>query len=168
MMAFVFERCGSMCSPLRAFAFALGLAALTLPGAASAADITVTLDEAKILKLPTGVATLVIGNPLIADASVQTGGLMVVTGKGYGSTNVIALDRTGKVLIEQTVEVRGPGPNVVVVFRGALRESYSCTPSCERRITLGDSESFFDETIGQTGSRNGLAQGNAPAAAPSK
>ena len=27
-----------------------------------------------------------IGNPLIADATVQPGGIMVITGKGYGVT----------------------------------------------------------------------------------
>ena len=47
------------------------------------------------MRLPTGVATIVIGNPLIADASLQPGGLLVITGKGYGSTNLLALDRSG-------------------------------------------------------------------------
>ena len=106
------------------------------------------------MKLPDRVATIVIGNPLIADASVQAGGLMVITGKGYGMTNLIALDRAGAVLMEKSIEVRGPRADVVVVYRGVERESYSCTPNCERRITLGDSNAYFDATIGQTGIRN--------------
>ena len=129
-----------------------------MPPAASAADITVTLDQAKLVKLPERVSTIVIGNPLIADASVQAGGLMVVTGKGYGITNLIALDRTGSVLMEKLVEVEGP-TDVVVVYRGADRETYSCTPNCERRITLGDNPAYFDSTLGQTAARNGAAQG---------
>jgi hypothetical protein len=129
--------------------------------AALAADLSVTLDQAKLLKLPNNVATIVIGNPLIADASLQTGGALVITGKGYGTTNIIALDRAGNVLIDKSVVVKGPRENVVVVYRGVDRESYSCTPSCERRITLGDGVSYFDATIAQTGMRNGLAQGNA-------
>ena len=73
-------------------------------------------------------------------------------------TNVLALDRAGNLLMEKTIEVRGPGPNVVVVYRGIERESYSCAPICERRITLGDSQAYFDAALGQTGSRTGQAQ----------
>ncbi len=143
----------------------LAVASSFAPLAASAADVTVILDQAKLVKLPEKVSTIVIGNPLIADASVQAGGLMVVTGKGYGMTNLIALDRTGSVLMEKSVEVQGPRTNVVVVYRGVERESYSCTPNCERRITLGDSAAYFDTVIGQTGARSGQAQG---AAQPAK
>jgi hypothetical protein len=138
----------------------LAAASSLLPLAASAADIAVILDQAKLVKLPDRVSTIVIGNPLIADATVQAGGMMVVTGKGYGTTNLIALDRAGTVLMEQSVEVEGP-PDTVVVYRGVERESYSCTPSCERRITLGDSPAYFDVALGQTVARNGAAQGTA-------
>jgi hypothetical protein len=138
----------------------LSLAALICAAPASAQQtVTVFLDQAKVLKLPERVATIVVGNPLIADITIQSGGLAVVTGKGYGMTNLIALDRTGAVLMEQAVQVQGPRDNVVVVHRGVERESYSCTPKCERRITLGDTAGYFDQTLGQTGNRNVLAQG---------
>jgi len=146
-------------------AFALVVASSFSPGVAPAADVSVTLDQAKLLKLPEKVSTIVIGNPLIADASLQPGGLMVITGKGYGMTNLMALDRGGNVLMEKSIEVKGPGGDLVVVYRGVERETYSCTPICERRITLGDANTYFDAVIGQTGSRNGQAQGNVPAAA---
>ena len=80
------------------------------------------------MKLPEKVATIVIGNPLIADASVQAGGLMVITGKGYGMTNIIALDRAGAVLMEKTIEVAGAAAMSWCVYRGIERETYSCTP----------------------------------------
>jgi hypothetical protein len=146
-------------------AFTLVVMGVLSPVVASAADVSVTLDQAKLLKLPEKIATIVIGNPLIADVSLQPGGLIVVTGKGYGTTNLMALDRAGNVLMEKSVEVKGPSADVVVVYRGIERETYSCTPTCERRITLGDSNTYFDAVIGQTGSRSGAAQGNAPAAA---
>jgi Flp pilus assembly secretin CpaC len=125
---------------------------------ARAADINVVLDRATLVKLPDRVGTVVVGNPLIADVLVQPGGQVVVTGKGYGVTNIIALDRAGGLLLEQTVEVQGPTQDVVVVYRGTERESYSCTPNCERRITLGDGQTYFDATLTQTGSRTSQAQ----------
>jgi hypothetical protein len=60
--------------------------------------------------------------------------------------------------MEKSVEVTGPTVGAVVVYRGIERETYSCTPICERRITLGDSSPYFDAALNQTGNRNGLAQ----------
>ena len=132
---------------------AIAFAAVAHPTTAFAADpaaestlrepITVHLDQAKLLKLPERTATLVIGNPLIADAVVQPGGVVVITAKSYGMTNLVALDRTGATLVEYPIQVVGPSDAVVVVYRGIERESYSCAPNCERRITLGDSAGLF-------------------------
>jgi Flp pilus assembly secretin CpaC len=146
-----------------AFLGTLLLAPQAAPTKAAAADIGVALDQARLVRLPEKVSTIVIGNPLIADAAVQIGGLMVITGKGYGVTNIIALDRSGAVLMEKTVEVVAPREELTVVFRGSVRETYSCSPICEPRIMPGDAEKYFDSIIGQTTNRSGLAQGNAPA-----
>ena len=145
-----------------ALIFAFGFIAAIAPRVAPAADVTAILDQAKLIKLPEKVATIVIGNPLIADASLQPGGLMVITGKGYGRTNIIALDRTGAVLMEKTVEVQGPRANVVTLYRGVERETYSCTPNCERRITLGDTPTYFTANLTQSGTLNTQAQGVTP------
>ena len=157
-MALFSGRCRAW--PVFALAVVLGLSA-SLP--ASAADINVLLDEAKLVKLPDRVATIVIGNPLIADATVQAGGMMVITGKGFGSTNLIAIDRSGVVLLERSVEVQGARGNVVVVFRGVDKESYNCAPDCDRRLTLGDGSAFFEATAAQIAARNALALSGAAA-----
>lgn len=135
-----------------------------LAARASAEVFNVNVDQAHIMRLPDKVATIVIGNPLIADASLQSGGILVVTGKSFGSTNMLALDRAGKIILDTTIQVLGPsGGNLVVVYKGVARESYSCTPECSPRITLGDDQKFFSETMTQSGSRNSQAQAPAPA-----
>jgi hypothetical protein len=143
----------------------LFLIPLVVP-AAAAEPIDVALDQATVLQLPDRAKTVVVGNPLIADLSVQPGGLAVVTGKGYGATNFIALDRNGAVLMEKTVEVKGPSDPTVVVYRGPTRQTYSCTPDCSPRITLGDTgkddfdqptqlyNDFFARTLKQVSDRN--------------
>lgn len=130
---------------------------MTAPARADG-TIKVRVDQATITKLPAQAVTVVIGNPLIADVTVQPGGLLVITGKGYGSTNMIALDRAGTVLTERNIEVMGTQDKTVVVFRGLNRETYSCAPECENRITLGDSPGYFESTIGQAGNRATRAQ----------
>lgn len=128
-------------------------------GPANAETLTITVDQASMLKLPPQVATIVVGNPLVADASLQKGGVVILTGKGYGTTNLMALDRAGKVVLEKTLQVLGPaGPDFVVVYRGVERETYSCAPDCERRLTLGDSPVYFNNVLSQSGARNAAAK----------
>src|SRR6187399_2712431 len=93
-----------------------GAAVLPRPAFAAEAPLDIVLDQATLMRLPEKVSTIVIGNPLIADVAVQSGGLVVVTGKGYGTTNLIVLDRAGSVLMERSIVVRGASQNTVAVF----------------------------------------------------
>ena len=133
--------------------------------AAPAADtVLVNVDQAKLVKLPGRVATIVVGNPLIADVALQSGGIIVVTGKGYGATNFIAMDRAGDILVDRIIQVEGPTDQLVTVYRGVERESWSCMPVCQRRVTLGDGENYFKAAIDQAGSLSSQASGAAAAA----
>ncbi|MGL9620616.1 pilus assembly protein N-terminal domain-containing protein [Bradyrhizobium sp. U531] len=129
----------------------------------TADTIAVSVDQAKLVRLPGKVATIVVGNPLIADVTLQPGGMIVVTGKGYGATNFIALDRSGEILVDRQIQVEGPSERLVTVYRGVERESYSCVPICQRRVTLGDSDAYFNNTMSQAGSLNSNASGTAGA-----
>jgi hypothetical protein len=129
----------------------------------SANTIAVNVDQARLVKLPARVATIVVGNPLIADVALQAGGVLVVTGKGYGATNFIAMDRSGEILVDRLIQVEGPSDQLITVYRGVDRESYSCMPICQRRVTLGDGDSFFKTSMDQAGNLSGSAAG---AAAP--
>jgi hypothetical protein len=135
------------------------LSALPAMAGESRSDDTldVVVDRSRLVKMPERVATVVIGNPLIADASLQAGGLMVITGKGYGTTNLIALDRKGNALMEKVVQVLGPDRDVVVVYKGVNRETYSCAPLCNPTITLGDFQQFFAQNLAQTAARSSQA-----------
>ena len=125
--------------------------------------IAVYVDQAKLVKLPAKVSTIVVGNPLIADVTLQSGGIVVVTGKGYGATNFIAMDRNGEVLVDRQIQVEGPTDQLVTIYRGVERESYSCMPICQRRVTLGDGVTHFQTAIGQAGVLSGQAAGAASA-----
>ena len=97
-----------------------------------------------------------IGNPIVADVTMLKGsGAMVVTGKGFGETNLIALDAQGNVLDEKTLRVV-PAVGVLVVQRGMDRESYSCAPQCMPTVQLGDAPSVFSGASSQITQRNSL------------
>lgn len=162
--------CKAGCAVWAALIVATALAVLaTAPAVPAFADepVVVPLDQARLMKFPDRAATVIVGNPLIADLTIQPGGIAVITGKGLGATNFIVMDREGAVLLEKTIEVTGPrSERVVMVFRGPTRQSYSCTPDCAPRITLGDTSKddidkdsqlnidYFNRVLNATVTRN--------------
>jgi hypothetical protein len=111
-------------------------------------QIRVDIDFARIIRLPEGAQTLVLGNPLIADASLLRGdSLVVITGKNFGSTNLLMLDADGARIAEAILTVT-PVNSGLVVFRGPdKRESFACDPDCVRSVNPGDDPKTFKETL---------------------
>lgn len=142
----------------------LMLAGTAAAGAASTTGkpetVIVTVDQAKVVRLPEKAQTVIVGNPGIADVSIQKNGVMVVTGKSFGVTNLIALDASGTLLAESLVRVSAAADSILTVQRGLDRESYSCTPTCQPAMQLGDANRYFGEIGGQTTRRNALARGD--------
>lgn len=127
--------------------------ALSIP--AFAVDtVTVTVDQAKIVQIPPGTRTLIIGNPMIADVTLlKSGNTMIVTGKGFGETNMIALDADGNPVAESNILVVGD-PRALVVQRGMDRQSYTCAPRCQPTAVLGDDTAFFNNVASQIQAHN--------------
>lgn len=123
-------------------------------------SVVVTVDHAKVVRLPEKAQTVIVGNPAIADVAVQRNGVMVVTGKSFGVTNLIALDASGTLLAESSVRVKAASDSMLTVQRGLERESYSCTPICQPAAQLGDVKRFFDDVGGQNRARNAAATGD--------
>ncbi|MGB3833826.1 MAG: pilus assembly protein N-terminal domain-containing protein [Mesorhizobium sp.] len=107
-----------------------GIAAFTLPAEAGA-GIEVTMNQARILKLARDADTIVIGNPQIADAAVQDASTIVLTGKGFGVTNLVVLDRDGSPIIDEQVTVVRQSTSTVRIYRRSQVQTMSCTPYCE-------------------------------------
>jgi hypothetical protein len=133
-------------------------AAITPVPAQSGLDtITVFLDQAKLLKLPGGTETIVVGNPAIADVAVQKNGVMVLTGRTAGRTNFIALDGNGAIISESVVSVTLPTAGRLLVQRGLDRQTYDCAPNCLPTPTLGDEDKHFNASIDQSIKRDQVA-----------
>ena len=139
-------------------AFSLGLLTLSASAASNDDILRITVDQAQVARLPANTSTVIIGNPAIADVTLLKGGGggMVVTGKGYGRTNLIALDSAGALLDEKQIHVQ-PTKNVLVVQRGAARESYSCDPVCMPSAVLGDDSKTFGDVSSQISAHDQLA-----------
>jgi Flp pilus assembly secretin CpaC len=109
---------------------AIGAAGLVAPAAADA-GIQVEMNQAKIVKLARPADTIVVGNPAIADAAVQDASTIVLTGKGFGVTNLVVLDSDGNPIVDEQVMVVRQAASSVRVYRRANIQTLSCTPYCE-------------------------------------
>lgn len=136
----------------------IGPAAANEPAAESV--VAVSVDNAKVIRLPEKTQTVIVGNPMIADITLQRNGVVVITGKSFGSTNLIALDGKGTMLAESTISVQAPQASIITVQRGLERESYSCTPNCQPSVQLGDAQKYFTDASNQAEQRRSMATGN--------
>jgi len=111
-------------------------------------DVEVLSDQATMLHLERAAAEIVVGNPSIADVSVQNSKVLVLTGKSFGETNLIVLDAEGKVIINRRIVVREPRGGYVTVYQGVARQTLHCSPNCETPLVIGDAKGHF-KTISQ-------------------
>ena len=110
---------------------ALLVAASFVAPAMAGAGIEVTMNQAKIVKLSRPADTIVVGNPAIADAAVQDASTIILTGKGFGVTNLVVLDGDGNPIVDEQVTVVRQAVSSVRVYRRADVQTLSCTPYCE-------------------------------------
>jgi Flp pilus assembly secretin CpaC len=133
---------------LTAAALLASLAAATaIPAAAD--PISVIVDRAKVLHVSRPADVVIIGNPAIADATIQDTQTLIITGRSYGTTNLIVLDSAGQSIADEIVTVEPSNDQVVTVYRRAMRETLSCTPDCAPVLSLGDNAASFDSTSSQ-------------------
>jgi Flp pilus assembly secretin CpaC len=126
---------------------ALATAASVLAAPAFAEGISVLVNQAKSVKLARNADTIIIGNPEIADASVQDASTLVLTGKGFGVTNLVVLDAEGRPIVDEQVTVSRQSVNSVRIYRRAAVQTLSCTPVCEAAYVT-EAEAISDTTIG--------------------
>ncbi len=108
-------------------ALALGLAAQS---AQAGEAIRLEADQAHVLRLARPADTVVIGNPAIADAVVQDARTIVLTGKDFGVTNIVVMDKGGAPILDSQVIVARTGPGTTQIYRQGNVQTLSCTPYC--------------------------------------
>jgi len=124
------------------------------------------LDEVHTLTFRAPVATVYVGNPSIADVTMIDARHAFVQGKGYGRTNIMALNHDNVMVFNTHVTVTGNnGGGTVTLNRGVQRVTLNCGGGrCEATPMPGDGKDSF-ETTGQTAAHQSIARGVALAEA---
>ncbi len=107
------------------------IAGSSVPAANADTGMQVVMNQAKIVKLARPADTIVVGNPAIADASVQDANTIVLTGKGFGVTNLVIMDAQGSPIVDEQIYVTRQDASSVRIYRRAEVQTMSCTPRCE-------------------------------------
>lgn len=126
----------------------------------AAQQLVLVSDQTQIIKLPEAPATLVVGNPAVADVTIE-GNSLFFHPRGFGLTNVIALDDQGKKIADYDVRVVFEDSYSVSMYAPGGRQTFSCRKDCEAMVRLGDSTGFLSEAASQVRLKNGLARAQA-------
>ena len=141
---------------------ALGLVGMVAATGTVIADSSLALDvdDAKLVKLAGEPSTVVVSNPMFADASIQ-GNKLIVIGKSTGRTKIIVLDFDGKQLANMTVKVQRAENQVLSVFRAGIRRTMTCEPFCDQTLVVNDDSPRFKDHTTQISGKTGLSSGAA-------
>jgi len=154
-----------MFKSLTKLAFAASIAAFPLcSGPASAAempstDLVVQYDQAQLLMLDEPAANIIIGNPSIADVTLKSTKMLVVTGKTFGVTNLMILNEAEKVIKSVRVMVKSDESKVVTLTRGDAKNTFACVPVCQPVLKIGDEQKFYSETAAAAQQKMKLSEG---------
>ena len=109
----------------------IGLLSVPAVGLAQSARLSVEIDQAARVQLRGAAGSVIVGNPQIADVTVVDANTLYITGKGYGVTEIVAVDAIGRTVFQSEVVVTdGAGSGRVRVWRGAQATEMACAASC--------------------------------------
>ncbi len=117
------------------------LSASLQPSLAQDEILRVSMNHARVLRLDRAVSKVIVGNSKVADATVADATTIVLTGRSFGTTNLVLLDADGNPILDERILVSIDEGNTVRVFRQTERTVLSCTPNCEQHSqNSGDKE----------------------------
>lgn len=118
-----------------------------MAGAQDNAPIDVKVNMARVLRISAPAATVIVGNPGIADVTIQDPQTLILTGKSYGQTNLIVLDSFGEPIADTLIEVVQMQAGVTTVYQGQLRTTLACAPVCQPTVMMGDDNAFTGQAL---------------------
>jgi hypothetical protein len=140
----------SYCHSKSAKAAFAAIAGLLLATPAFAADHTVEINKTSVLRLSRPAAAVIIGNPKIADIAVHSSDTLLLSGRGFGTTNILAFDEFGQTIMDAEIAVSAPQSSsaIRVNLIGDGYKTFSCNPHCLPAPIIGDTRSFINDFEG--------------------
>ena len=109
----------------------LCVAALLAVRPSAAETIAVTVDKGTLLRLPQNADVVLVAEPGIANAVIESPRMIFILGKRPGETNLFVMDRAGNTILKVDVVVSPNDPREVTVYRGGSQSTLGCYPRCQ-------------------------------------
>ena len=126
--------------------------------------LTVLVDRSQLMMLSADPGTVVVGNPSLADVSLN-GRQLFINGHSAGETNLLVFDQSGEKIGDYDITVMQVGENSLTVFKGTAagitRNSFACAPICEHTMMIGDADPL-EKFIGDNQTKYDFSQGIKP------
>lgn len=129
----------------RFLSLAAALLALSAAAPALAQGMPIRIDQAARVVLSGTARDVIIGNPAVADVTVLDGRTLVVTGKGYGITNLMVVDGRGRTILDRQIIVSASDDGRITMYRGPDLYNYACAPRCERTPMPGEKDTTYQQ-----------------------
>lgn len=110
--------------------FALALLAPASGALAQSRGLNVEVNHITRLNLNGSAASVIVGNPQVADVTVVDAHTLYVSGRASGVTEIAVLDGLGRTIYQGEVIVSGPASGQVRVWRGAAVTHMACGNTC--------------------------------------
>ncbi len=147
--------------PLKRAAAAAFLA-LSAGAAHAGTPLVVQMDQSQLMALTADPGSIIVGNPSIADVSLN-GRQLFIHGHSFGETNLMIFDAAGQKIGDYDVTVSHDTENQLSMFignsRGSARYTYSCAPNCEQNMMAGDEPGFMQQAVTSNRTKYSYATG---------
>lgn len=143
--------------------FKLGAMALAgaIVGLSAVADqISVEANTTVPLRLKGKAASVVLGNSNIADVAVHDEHMLFISGKSYGTTNLMVFDLNGRKIYDTELVVSVNSSNYVTINRAGQLRTFDCTPQCRPALSIGDDPAHFGMMMEQQEKMQELSENN--------
>lgn len=138
----------------------LTAACLVLACHALAQQLSVEASKTVPVRLNGSASSIIVGNKNIADVAIHNERLIFVTGKSFGTTNLLVYDRSGREIYSSEIMVTTNSSNLVTINRAGLSQTYDCAPVCRSTLGIGDDPAYFDRLMQQQLQTQALSEGN--------
>ncbi|MGH1421365.1 MAG: pilus assembly protein N-terminal domain-containing protein [Hyphomonas sp.] len=138
---------------------AMAMAGAVIGLSAMADQFSVETNTTVPLRLKGKAASIVLGNSNIANVTVHDEHMLLISGKTYGTTNLLVFDADGRKIYDAELVVSVNSSNYVTINRAGQLRTFDCTPQCRPAMSIGDDPEHFGIMMEQQKKMQELAEG---------
>src|SRR5262249_28521815 len=145
---------------IRRLIAALAVTAALAPAALAKEPLKIYVDQTVTMKLSGAASSVVLGNATVVDVNVHDANTLLITGKAFGTTNMMVLNKADEPILQVQLIVASDNPGELTIVRGTGVNTYSCSDKCRATPMVGDDPGYFNNVMATVNGKQAAAKGN--------